>query len=78
MAGNRPAVVALALGVASLPAGLTLIGGIVLGLAAIVVGFFGVARSHQLDGAGEGIAAAGVITGMFGMAFGAALGLFLN
>lgn len=78
MTANRPAVAALGLGVASLPAGVTLVGGIVLGIAAIVVGFAGVARSHRIDGAGEGLAVAGIITGMFGMALGAALGLFLD
>lgn len=78
MGGNRPAAGALVLGLVSLPAALTVVLGILLGLAAIVTGFFGVARSHQLDGAGEGYAVAGVITGMFGLALGGGLGLFLN
>lgn len=75
---NGAASAALVLGIASLPGALTIILGILLGLAAIVTGFFGVARSHQLDGAGEGHAVAGVITGMFGLALGGGLGMFLN
>ena len=75
---NRPAVAALALGLLSLPATLTVLGGIVLGLAAIVVGFVGVARSHRLDGAGEGLAAGGIAAGMFGMALASAIPMFLS
>lgn len=75
---NRPAVAALAIGVLSLPATLTVVGGIVLGITAIIVGFFGVARARHLDGAGEGLAAAGIGTGMFGMALAAAIPMFLS
>ena len=74
---NRPAVVALVLGVVSLPAALTYIGGMILGFAAIVAGFVGVARSRELDGRGEGFAVAGIILGMFGMALPVGVSLFL-
>lgn len=77
MTTNRPAVAALALGIASLPGVLSPVLGVVLGLAAIITGFFGVGRSHQRDGAGEGLAVAGIVTGMFGMGLGGALGMFL-
>ena len=75
---NRPAVAALALGVLSLPAALTVVGGMVAGIAAIIVGFVGVSRSHRMDGAGEGIAAGGIAAGMFGMALASAVTLFLS
>lgn len=74
---NRPAVAALALGVLSLPGALTLVLGLLLGLAAVILGFVGVNRARALEGAGEGLAVGGIITGMFGMALGAALGLLL-
>ena len=45
---NRPALAALVMGLLSLPATITVYGGIVLGIAAIVVGFVGVSRSHRL------------------------------
>ena len=77
MTKNRPAVAALVLGIASLPAALTAVGGMVLGLAAIVTGFFGVARAGHLAGTGQGAAVTGVVTGMLGMGLGGALGLFL-
>ncbi len=75
---NRLAVVAFVLGLASLPGALTVIGGIVLGLAAVIAGFAGVARSHRLGGAGAGVAAWGIGAGMFGMAFGSAIPMFLS
>ena len=77
MRHNRTAAIALGLGVVSLPAALTLLGGIVLGLAGIIVGFVGVARSHHLEGRGEGMAVAGIILGALGMSLPAALALFL-
>lgn len=76
-AANRPAVGALVLGILSLPAALTYIGGMVLGFAAVVVGFVGVAKAHQLAGRGQGQAVAGVVLGMFGMALPVAVSLFL-
>jgi hypothetical protein len=76
-AGNRPALIALIVGVLSLPAALTYVGGMVLGFAAVIAGFVGVARSRHLEGAGEGFAVAGVILGMFGMALPVAVSLFL-
>ena len=75
---NRPAVAALTLGVVSLPAALTVVGGMLMGVAAIIVGFVGVSRSHRMDGAGEGIAAGGIAAGMFGMALASAITLFLH
>jgi hypothetical protein len=75
---NRPAVAALTLGVLSLPAALTVVGGMLMGIAAIIVGFVGVSRSHHLNGVGEGIAAGGIAAGMFGMAMASAITLFLS
>ena len=75
---NRPAVTALALGLLSLPATITVYGGIVLGIAAIIVGFVGVSRSHRLEGAGESIAAGGIAAGMFGMALSSAIPMLLT
>jgi hypothetical protein len=75
---NRAAVIALTAGLLSLPAALTVVGGVVLGVAAIIVGFVGVARSHHMDGAGEGIAAGGIAAGMFGLGLATAIPLFLS
>lgn len=74
---NRPAVAALTVGILSLPAVLTFLGGMILGFAAVVLGFVGVARSRELDARGEGLAVAGVILGMLGMSAPAAISLFL-
>ena len=74
---NTPAVAALVTGLLSLPASLTYIGGLLLGFTAVILGFFGVARSHQLDGRGEGQSVAGIILGMLGLALPVALSLFL-
>lgn len=76
-AGNRLAVAALALGVLSVPAAVTYIGGLILGFTAVVLGFVGVAKAHHLDGRGQGQAVAGVVLGMFGMALPVAVSLFL-
>lgn len=75
---NRPAAVGLGVGFASLPAALTFVGGLVLGLAAVILGFLGVARSHELDGAGEGLSVAAVVLGMLGMAIPVAISVFLT
>ena len=75
---NRPAVAAAGLGVLSLPGALTLILGILLGMAAVVIGFYGMAVAKRLDNAGQGLAVTGIVTGMFGMALGAAAGMFLG
>ena len=75
---NRAAVAATALGVLSVPAALTYVFGLVFGLAAIVLGFVGVAKSRQLDAAGEGLAVAGIVLGMLGMALPVAIALFLS
>ncbi|HVM19007.1 MAG TPA: hypothetical protein VM307_03500 [Egibacteraceae bacterium] len=74
---NVPAVVALALGALSLPAALTFVGGVALGLAAVVAGFVGVARADRLAGSGQGLAVAAIIIGGLGMALGTAV-LFLT
>ena len=75
---NRPAVAALVVGLLSLPGALTYLLGVVLGLAAIVLGFLGVAKSRELDAAGERMAVAGIVLGMLGMALPVALALFLS
>ena len=74
---NWPAVAALVVGILSLPAALTYIGGMVLGFIAVVAGFVGVAKAHQLNGRGQGQAVTGVVLGMFGMALPVAVSLFL-
>ena len=75
---NRPALAGLVAGVLSLPAALTYVGGLVLGLAAVILGFVGVAASHKLEGRGETAAVAAVILGMLGMALPVAIALFLG
>ena len=75
---NRPAVGALVVGLLSLPGALTYVLGVVLGLSAIVLGFLGVAKSRQLDAAGEGLAVAGIVLGMLGMALPVAMAVFLG
>lgn len=77
-ADNRPAVAGVVIGVLSLPAALTYVGGLLLGLAAVVLGFAGVARSRTLAAAGQGLAVAAVVLGMLGMALPVALALFLS
>ena len=75
---NRPAVAAAGLGILSLPGALTVLLGMLLGMAAVIIGFYGVAVAKRLDDAGQGLAVTGIVTGMFGMAFGAAAGMFLG
>lgn len=75
---NRPAVAGLVAGLLSLPAALTYLGGLVLGLTAVALGFAGVARSRTLDARGEGLAVAAIVLGMLGMALPVALALFLE
>ena len=75
---NRPAVAALVVGLLSLPAALTYVGGLVLGFAALILGFVGVARSRELDARGERLAVAGIVLGMLGMAVPVAMALFLS
>ena len=74
---NIPAAAALVAGLLSVPTALTYLGGIVFGLTAIIVGFVGVARSHHLEGRGEGMAVAGIILGALGMSLPAAMAMFL-
>lgn len=68
----------LVLGLLALVTAVTYAGGVILGVAAIIVGFFGVAKSRVLDARGESAAVAGIITGMFGMALAVALSIFLT
>jgi uncharacterized membrane protein len=75
---NRPAVVAAGLGVLSLFGALTILLGLLLGMAAVIAGFYGVAVAKRLDEAGQGLAVTGIVTGMFGMALGTAAGMFLG
>ena len=77
VAANKPAIAAAGLGVLSVPGALTVILGVLLGLTAVVVGFYGVATAKRLGSAGQGLAVAGVVTGMLGMALGLAAGMFL-
>lgn len=75
---NRPAVAAAGLGVLSLPGALTIVLGLLLGMAAVLIGFYGVSVAKRLDDAGQGLAVTGIITGMFGMALGGGAGMFLG
>ena len=74
---NRPAVAALVVGALSVPGSLTFVLGLVGGLAAVLLGFVGVARSRHLGARGEGMAVAGIVLGMLGMALPVAMTLFL-
>lgn len=75
---NPPAALALGIGLLSLPGALTLVLGVVLGVVAIVVGFVGVTRAMALNGTGQGLAVAGIISGAVGFALPVALTFFLR
>lgn len=78
LADNRPALAGLVAGVLSLPAALTYVGGLLLGLTAVILGFVGVAASQKLEGRGEGLSVAAIILGMLGMALPVAMALSLS
>jgi len=65
--GSGMAIAALVLGLLSLPATFTVIGGILLGLLAIIFGVIAVRRFNRGQGGGKGMAIAGIVTGALGL-----------
>ncbi|AQA05003.1 hypothetical protein BVC93_24270 [Mycobacterium sp. MS1601] len=70
---NGLGIAALVVGILSLPAVLTVFGGFVLGLVAIVLGFIGYRRAKKGEATNGGIAIAGVVIGLLGIVLNAAL-----
>ncbi|MPZ73532.1 MAG: DUF4190 domain-containing protein [Nitriliruptorales bacterium] len=62
-ATNGTATASLVIGIVSLPAIITVLGGLVLGLAAIVLGVLGLRQARDLGGAGRGQAIGGIVAG---------------
>jgi hypothetical protein len=67
------AIAALILGALALLSSWTLIGGILLGLAAVVLGFIASGRAKRGQGSGRGMAITGIILGLLGLAAAIAL-----
>ncbi len=74
------AVAALVLGILALLSSITVVGGILLGLAAIILGIVASKRAKRGEAGGKGMAITGVVTGTLGIlgaigliAFGASL-----
>jgi hypothetical protein len=70
---NGLGVAALVVGILSLPAVLTVFGGFVLGLVAIVLGVIGYRRAKKGAATNGGIAIAGAVIGLLGIVLNAAL-----
>jgi amino acid transporter len=70
---NGLGIAALVVGILSLPAVLTVFGGFVLGLVAIVLGFIGYRRAKKGAATNGGIAIAGIVIGLLGIVLNAAL-----
>lgn len=70
---NGIGIAALVVALLSLPAVLTVFGGFVLGLVAIVLGFLGYRRVKKGEANNGGIAIAGIVLGLVGIALNAAL-----
>lgn len=72
--GERPgqglAVASLVVGIISLPAVLTAIGGVVLGAVALGLGIAALRRSRRSGAPGRGLAVAGIVTGAAGLLLG--------
>lgn len=64
---NALAIAALVVGILSLPAIFTVIFGVILGIAAIVLGVMGVKKARDLQGSGRGLAIGGIVTGTIGL-----------
>lgn len=67
------AIAALVLGVLALLTCWTIVGGILLGIAALVVGLVAVSRARKGAGGGKGLAIAGIVLGVLGAAISGAL-----
>jgi hypothetical protein len=70
---NGLGIAALVVAILSLPAVLTVFGGFVLGLVAIVLGFIGYRRAKKGEATNGGIAIAGIVIGLLGIVLNAAL-----
>ncbi len=70
------AIAALVLGVLSIPLAFTIYLGLLFGLLAIVLGVAGMVATRGGRAGGRGMATAGLITGLLGLVFAAALGLY--
>ncbi|MGB3486451.1 MAG: DUF4190 domain-containing protein [Mycobacterium sp.] len=70
---NGLGIAALVVAILSLPAVLTVFGGFVLGLVAIILGFIGYNRAKKGQATNGGVAIAGVVLGLVGIALNAAL-----
>ncbi len=68
--GSGLAVASLIVGILSLPAILTLVGGVVLGGVALGLGIAAVRRSNRTGAPGRGMAVAGILTGLAGLLLG--------
>lgn len=67
-AGSGMAITALVLGVLALLSSWTVIGGILLGLAAVIVGLLALSRIKQGRAGGKAMAIIGIVTGVLGLA----------
>jgi hypothetical protein len=70
------AIAALVLGVLSIPLAFTIYLGLLVGLLAVVLGVAGLVITRGGRRTGRGMAAAGLVTGLLGLVFAAALGLY--
>lgn len=64
---------ALVTAIVSLPAALSVVGGFLLGIAAIVLGFLGYRRAKRGEATNGGIAIAGIVLGVLGIVLSAAV-----
>lgn len=69
--GARPtnglAIAALVCGLLSVPLFITIVGGILLGLVAIVLGVLGLNRAKKTQNSGKGMAITGIVSGALGL-----------
>ncbi len=70
--GEGTAIAALVVGIISMPAAITGIGGLALGLIALVLGITAARRSRRQGSPGHAKAVAGIVTGAIGALLGAA------
>lgn len=71
--GKGMAVTALVLGILALLLCWTVIGGVLLGLPAVILGIVAVVRARKGRSGGRGLAIGGIITGLLGIVLGVAL-----
>ncbi|MBB4684484.1 DUF4190 domain-containing protein [Amycolatopsis jiangsuensis] len=68
---NGFGITALVLGILALVFCWTVIGGIVLGVIALVLGILGVKRANRREATNKGVAVSGIVTGSIGLVIGA-------